>query len=98
MPTAHLICGPTGAGKTTYAIALAARTHAVRFSVEQWAVALFAPDKPEALSLEWTLERFGRCEKQIWAIAEPTLMAGTSVVLDLGGLPRADDRDRWRAL
>jgi predicted kinase len=96
MPTAHLICGPTGAGKTTYAIALAARTHAVRFSVEQWVVALFAADKPEPLNLEWTLERFDRCEDQIWVVAEPTLMAGTSVVLDLG-LPMADDRDRWRA-
>jgi predicted kinase len=29
-------------------------------------------------------------------VAEPTLMAGTSVVLDLG-LPTADERDLWRA-
>ncbi len=97
MPTAHLICGPTGAGKTTYAAALAKRTHAVRFSLEEWAIALFAADMPEGVGLEWTLERLGRCEKQIWAVAEPTLMAGTSLVLDLG-LPTAEDRDRWRAL
>jgi predicted kinase len=96
MPTAHLICGATGAGKTGYAIALAARTRSVRFSVEQWLVALFGADKPETFNLEWELDRVGRCERQIWAVAEPTLMAGTSVVLDLG-LPMADDRDRWRA-
>jgi predicted kinase len=94
MPTAHLICGPPGAGKTTYAIALAARVHAVRFSVEQWFFALFAAD--QNLGVEWALERVDRCERQIWAVAEPVLMAGTSVVLDLG-LPRAEDRDRWRA-
>lgn len=96
MPTAHLICGPAGAGKTGYAIALAARTRSVRFSVEQWLVALFGADKPKTFDLEWTLDRVDRCERQIWAIAEPTLMAGTSVVLDLG-LSTADDRDQWRA-
>jgi predicted kinase len=96
MPTAHLICGPTGAGKTTYAIALAARTHAVRFSVEQWVAALFGRDKPERPTLEWALDRTVRCETQMWMIAAQVLTAGTSVVLDLG-LPLAEDRDRWRA-
>jgi predicted kinase len=96
MPTAHLICGPPGAGKTAYAIALAARVRAVRFSVEQWLAALFAADQNSALGIDWMLERADRCERQIWAVAEQVLMAGTSVVLDLG-LPRADDRDRWRA-
>ncbi len=96
MPTAHLICGATGAGKTGYAIALAARTRSVRFSVEQWLVALFGADEPPAFNLEWTLDRVARCESQIWVVAEPTLMAGTSVVLDLG-LPTADERDLWRA-
>jgi predicted kinase len=97
MPTAHLICGPPGAGKTAYAIALAARVRAVRFSVEQWLAALFAADHNSALGVEWAVERTDRCEQQIWVVAEQVLMAGTSVVLDLG-LPRADDRDRWRAL
>lgn len=96
MPTAHLICGPPGSGKSTYAIALAQRLRAVRFSVEEWLAALFAADRNGTLDVEWTLERVDRCERQIWTVAEPVLMAGTSVVLDLG-LPRADDRDRWRA-
>jgi predicted kinase len=96
MPTAHLICGPPGAGKTSYAIALAARAHAVIFSTEQWLAALFAADAPEAPSLEWTLERIDRCEKQIEVAVTQILTAGASVVLDIG-LPRANDRDRWRA-
>ncbi len=95
MPTAHLICGPTAAGKTTYAIALAASVRAVRFSVEDWLVTLFAADGPQRLDLEWRLARADRCEKQIWAVASQVLTAGTSVVLDIG-LSRADDRDRWR--
>src|SRR5947209_2765871 len=39
--TVHLICGSTGAGKTTYAKALATRTHAVRLSIEDWMAMLF---------------------------------------------------------
>ena len=35
-PALHLVCGSTGAGKTTYAIALADRLCAVRFSIDEW--------------------------------------------------------------
>ena len=37
----HLICGSTGAGKTTYALELAERIGAVRFSIDEWMTALF---------------------------------------------------------
>jgi predicted kinase len=96
MPTAHLVCGPTGSGKTTYAIALAARLRAVRFSIDAWMPALFAADRPDPVTLEWTLERIGRCEAQIWAVAQEVLATGTSVILDLQ-FSQAEDRDRWRA-
>jgi len=37
----HLVCGSTGAGKTTYARALSERIGAVRFSIDEWMTALF---------------------------------------------------------
>jgi predicted kinase len=96
MPTAHLICGPTGAGKTTYAVALAAQIRAVRFSTDEWVAALFVPDQPQPPNREWLVERAARCEVLIWAVASRLLGLGTSVVLDVG-LWQAEHRDRWRA-
>jgi predicted kinase len=96
MPTAHLVCGATGSGKTIYAVALAARARAVRFSIDEWMATLFASDRPEPPSLEWTRERIQRCERQIWAVVEPTLAAGSNVVLDLRFF-EAEHRDQWRA-
>ena len=43
-PLIHLICGSTGAGKTTYAKALAAKLGAVHFSIDQWMATLYWPD------------------------------------------------------
>ena len=40
----HLLCGPTGAGKTTYARELAEAESAVRFSIDEWMSALFWMD------------------------------------------------------
>jgi predicted kinase len=96
MATVHFICGPTGAGKTTYAMALAQRTKGVRFTIDEWMACLFVPDRPEAASLEWALERTARCEEQMWTVAEPLLARGVDVVFDLG-LSRRDHRDRFRS-
>jgi predicted kinase len=43
------------------------------------------------------LERLGRCNALIWSTAEAVLAAGASVVLDTGGMRRAD-RERIRQL
>ena len=66
MPTVHLICGPTGAGKTTFARELATEPDALRFSIDEWMANLFAADTPDPLTFEWAIERVGRCEAQIW--------------------------------
>ena len=66
MGTAHLICGSTGAGKTTYAMKIAEAGGSVRFTIDEWMAALFFPDAPEPLSFQWALERVIRCENQIW--------------------------------
>src|SRR3954468_4040892 len=84
------VLGPLGGGKTTYAHAFAGREKAVAFILDDWMARLFGPDMPEPLEYEWMLERVGRCEAQIWATAAGVLAAGTSVILDIGLMRRAD--------
>jgi len=95
--TLNLVFGPIGAGKTTYAHALARREGAVAFVLDEWGVRLFGPDVHGPLDFGWMLERLGRCQALIWSTATAVLAAGTSVVLDLG-LMRREHRERIRKL
>jgi predicted kinase len=92
-PTIHLICGATGAGKTTYALALSKQLGAPHFSIDDWMVTLFSPDMPQPLDWTWISKRVARCESQITATAFQLGRMGISSILDLG-LLRADDRQR----
>ncbi len=96
MSTVHLITGNVGAGKTTYAVALAERLGAVRFSTDEWMVTLFHPDMKDVMDLPWTLERIDRIEDQVWTVVEQLAARGLDAVLDLG-LSKKDHRDRQRA-
>ena len=93
--TLNVIFGPIGAGKTTYAHALARRENAVAFVLDEWGARLFGPDVSGPLDFGWMLERLGRCDALIWSTATAVLGAGTSVVLDLGLMNRAS-RERMR--
>lgn len=95
--TLNLVFGPCGAGKTTYALALARREGAVAFVLDEWGARLFGPDVDGPLDFGWMVERLGRCETLIWSTAAAVLDAGTSVVLDLGLMRRAD-RERIRKI
>jgi predicted kinase len=90
----HLFCGPTGAGKTTYARGLSRRIGAVRFSIDEWMTALFWMDTPHPLTPSWSLERVERCQVLIWATALQVAVRGTPCVLEIG-LARRDDRARF---
>ena len=93
--TLHVIFGPCGAGKTTYAHALARREGAVPFVLDDWGARLFGPDVDGPIDIGWMLERLGRCLAQIWLTAADVLVVGTPVVLDIGAMRRAD-RERVR--
>ena len=95
--TLNVIFGPCGAGKTTYANAFSRRETAVAYILDDWGARLFGPDMPEPIEFGWMLERVGRCEAQIWATAAAVLATGTSVILDIG-LMRKADRTRAREI
>lgn len=96
MPTLHLIEGPVGAGKSTYAAALAQRQSAPRLILDDWMATLFGPDRPETDVIPWYLERKKRCLAQIWNVARDLLDAGSNVVLELGLIQRQDREDFYR--
>jgi predicted kinase/uncharacterized glyoxalase superfamily protein PhnB len=93
-PHVHLVVGPVGAGKSTFALGLARERRAVRFALDEWMSELFSPDRPHAGIMEWYAERAARCVERIWAVAERVVETGTGVVLELGLLRRAE-RERF---
>lgn len=96
-PNLLFVVGCTGAGKTTYARALAEQIGGVRFSIDEWMVTLFGPDRPEPIEFAWMMERIGRCEAQIFAMARELAKRGVPAILDLG-FTRLEHRDKFRAL
>ena len=93
MPTAHLIHGYLGAGKTTFAKRLEADLPALRFSHDDWMSRLYGEDPPEA--------DFAENHRRVWDLMGTlwprALALGMDVVLDLGFWRRAE-RDRAREL
>ena len=66
MPTIHLIEGPVGAGKSTFAAKLMHEHSAPRLNLDEWMVVLFRPDRPEGDDImAWYAERKQRCIEQI---------------------------------
>jgi predicted kinase len=83
-----LVCGPTGAGKTTYSLSLSKEVEAIRFSIDPWMQTLFSRDMT-SLDYSWMIERVNRCYEQIWGVSEQILALNGNVVLDLGFTTRA---------
>lgn len=92
----HLVVGPVGAGKSTFAQQLCRDHAAVWLNLDEWMVTLFRPDRPEAGVVEWYVERAARCVEQIWSVARALLGSGKDVVLEIG-LLRREERERFYA-
>jgi predicted kinase len=90
----HLVCGSTGAGKTTYAEALSKRIGGVRFSIDEWMTALFWMDSPQPIEAAWSMARVERCLTLIWSTVARIAERGVPCVLDVG-LTRAATRARF---
>lgn len=91
-----LVCGPTGAGKTTHSLSLSKEIGAVRFSIDPWMQTLFSKDMT-TLDYSWMIERVNRCYEQIWQVAKQILALNGNVVLDLGFTSKAQ-RDTFNEL
>lgn len=78
-----LVCGSTGAGKTTYSISLASEIRAVKFSIDPWMQTLFSKDMT-SLDYSWMIERVYRCYEQIWEVSKQILALDGNLILDLG--------------
>lgn len=90
----HLILGPVGAGKSTFAVGLAHEQHAVRLTLDEWMATLFRPDRPDEGAMAWYVERTARCLEQIWILSQRLIAVGTNVILEIGLLSRRDVRRR----
>ena len=80
IPTAHLLNGFIGSGKTTFARRLERECGAVRFTHDEWMVKIHGWNPPE----ESYGEYFAQIENLIWQEATLAIRAGTDVILDFG--------------
>lgn len=93
MPTVFLIEGPVGAGKSTFAARVGQQHAAPRLNLDEWMATLFRPDRPADGFVDWYVDRKRRCIEQIWCVAGDLIDVGSSVILELGLVQRADRDD-----
>ncbi len=80
----HLVCGATGAGKSTYSEALAKSIGGVRFSIDEWMQRLHNQDQPEQMSFDWFYARVQRNCAQMRDVADKLALLGVPTVFDCG--------------
>lgn len=90
MNRVHLVIGPVGAGKSTFAIALSERQRALRLNLDEWMRELFRADRPATDLVPWYVERAARCVSQIFHVTQAALATGIDVVLEVGLVQRAE--------
>ena len=91
-PTLHLLHGIVGSGNTTLARRLERDLPAVRFSPDEWMVALHGVNPPEALFRD----QAARIETLIWEHTWRVLRTGVDVVCEGGFWTRASRDDARR--
>lgn len=91
--TIHIIEGPVGAGKTTYANKLGKEIGVVPLVLDVWMVTLFQADRPQINPWAWYSERKARCVSQILALAQSAVDLGIDAIVELG-LIKLEDRQK----
>jgi predicted kinase len=86
-PRLILICGMSGAGKTTLAKSLEAKHRAIRLSADDWM---------QALSIDLYDHRMrGKIEQLQWQVGRKLLAAGLTIIIEWGTWARSE-RDALR--
>lgn len=93
LPKVHLVEGPVGAGKSTFASALAGRIGGVHLALDAWFAQLFSPDRPSGDVMPWYVERKARLLDRLWHHALALREAGVAPVLELGLVQRHSRED-----
>ena len=93
MPTVHMICGPLGSGKTTFARRLERQLTALRFTHDEWMVRLYGQDPPADRFPEYA-ERVSTMVNTFWP---KCLEMGWDVILDFDFWKRSE-RDAIRGM
>ena len=88
MPQIHFIEGPVGAGKSTYAKAIAAKGAFPHIALDEWFARLFSPDRPQENFVHWYMERKDRLLALILDHARAILATDKDVALELGLIQR----------
>lgn len=91
-PSLHIVEGPVGAGKTTFARHLGRRIATPPLILDDWMIVLFRPDQPEEDIWPWYAARKARCHEQIWRVACDLLSAGHDAIVELGLLSAENRR------
>ncbi|NOZ43011.1 MAG: ATP-binding protein [Alphaproteobacteria bacterium] len=94
MAKIHLVSGPVGAGKTTFARRLSGERRALLFSIDEWMTILFTPDLDGGIDYDWAMARIGRIESLIWSQIRQLRTLDVEAILDLGLLQR-DHRQKF---
>ena len=90
-PTVYVICGFIGAGKTTFAKKLEAKTGAVRITKDEWSISLIGNDPTIEGYAEWDTKIIKLSRNVAFQIAEKSI----DVILDEGFWER-EQRDEMR--
>ncbi|WP_296767117.1 ATP-binding protein [Thiobacillus sp.] len=98
MPQIHFIEGPVGAGKSTYAKAIAEKGSFSHIALDEWFARLFSPDRPQENFVTWYIERKDRVLALILNHAHDILATNKDVALELGLIQRAPRQALFRQL
>lgn len=88
MPKVHLIEGPVGAGKSTFAKSMVLRSGGIHVPLDEWFAKLFSPDRPTTDFVSWYIERKKRLHELIWSHARNIVASGKDAILELGLIQR----------
>jgi len=97
MSELHLLIGPVGSGKSTWARRRSAQSPALFLDVDQWMVRLYGDDeRPPTGVMEWYVARRERVRSLIWDTARQVTGAGGDVILELGLVTEAERMAAYR--